>query len=172
IRDKHEGITQLFDLADRYVAAGQDQKATGILLTLKRRMFADKRENDFATLMDGVGAKYPHSQAILEFWAAIHNELNRESQYFEVLIKLFDVYLTSGNVAKAAESLERLVDIDAYDYRNQERLELLRGRVDEAHLKRVSSRLTKSGSETAAHASRSNAQQQNAPPPAPTSEEG
>jgi len=46
------------------------------------------------------------------------------------------VYLTSGNVAKAAETLERLVDIDAYDYRNQERLELLRGRVDEAHLKR------------------------------------
>jgi len=144
IREKNEGITQLFELADRYVAAGQDQKATAILLTLKRRMFADKRQNDFATLMDGVGAKYPHSQTILEFWASIHNELNRESQYFEVLIKLFDVYLTSGNVAKAAESLERLVDIDAYDYRNQERLELLRGRVDEAHLKRIASRLMKS----------------------------
>src|SRR6266481_6108155 len=78
--------------------AGQDQKATDILLMLKRRMFADKRQNDFATLMDGVGAKYPHSQVILEFWASIHNELNRESQYFEVLIRLFDVYLTSGNV--------------------------------------------------------------------------
>jgi diguanylate cyclase (GGDEF)-like protein len=144
LREKNEGITQLFELADRYVAAGQDQKAAAILLTLKRRMFADKRQNDFATLMDGVGAKYPHSQTILEFWASIHNELNRESQYFEVLIKLFDVYLTSGNVAKAAESLERLVDIDAYDYRNQERLELLRGRVDEAHLKRIASRLMKS----------------------------
>jgi diguanylate cyclase (GGDEF)-like protein len=154
IREKNEGITQLFELADRYVGAGQDQKAAAILLTLKRRMFADKRQNDFATLMDGVGAKYPHSQTILEFWASIHNELNRESQYFEVLIKLFDVYLTSGNVAKAAESLERLVDIDAYDYRNQERLELLRGRVDEAHLKRIASRLMKSV--------------QGAPPPSPS----
>jgi len=74
-------MTELFELADRYVAAGQDQKATDILLMLKRRMFADKRQNDFATLMDGVGAKYPHSQVILEFWASIHNELNRESQY-------------------------------------------------------------------------------------------
>src|SRR6266478_4743390 len=141
LRQKNEGMTQLFELADRYVAAGQDQKATEILLALKRRMFADKQQNDFATLMDGVGAKHPHSQAILEFWASIHNELNRESQYFEVLIKLFDVYLTSGNIKKAAESLERLVDIDAYDYRNQERLELLRGRVDEVHLKRIASRL-------------------------------
>jgi diguanylate cyclase (GGDEF)-like protein len=166
LREKNEGMTQLFELADRYVAAGQDQKATEILLALKRRMFADKRQNDFATLMDGVGAKYPHSQAILEFWASIHNELNRESQYFEVLIKLFDVYLTSGNVKKAAESLDRLVDIDAYDYRNQERLELLRGRVDETHLKRIASRLMKSSTPTPGHTSHTPAA------PSPGSEEG
>jgi len=151
LREKNEGITQLFELADRYVAASLDQKATEILLMLKRRMFADKRQNDFATLMDSVGAKYPHSQTILEFWASLHSELNRESQYFEVLIKLFDVYLASGNVKKAAESLERLVDIDAYDYRNQERLELLRGRVDEAHVKRIASRLVKSSTPTPGH---------------------
>src|SRR5437667_5673462 len=171
LREKNEGMTQLFELADRYVAAGQDQKATDILLTLKRRMFADKRQNDFATLMDGVGAKYPHSQVILEFWASIHNELNRESQYFEVLIRAFDVYLTSGNVAKAAETLERLVDIDAYDYRNQERLELLRGRVDEAHLKRIASRLLKSSTPTPGHTSHAPPTQEPAAP-SPGSEEG
>src|SRR6266404_2403021 len=171
LREKNEGMTQLFELADRYVAAGQDQKATDILLMLKRRMFADKRQNDFATLMDGVGAKYPHSQVILEFWASIHNELNRESQYFEVLIRLFDVYLTSGNVAKAAETLERLVDIDAYDYRNQERLELLRGRVDEAHLKRIASRLLKSSTPTPGHTSHAPPTQEPAAP-SPGSEEG
>src|SRR5260221_340383 len=153
LREKNEGMTQLFELADRYVAASQDQKATEILLMLKRRMFADKRQNDFATLMDGVGEKYPRSQTILEFWASIHNELNRESQYFEVLIKLFDVYLASGNVKKAAESLERLVDIDAYDYRNQERMELLRGKVDDAQLKRIASRLMKSSTPTPGHSS-------------------
>src|SRR5882762_7357417 len=170
-REKNEGMTQLFELADRYVAAGQDQKAAEILLALKRRMFTDNRQNDFATLMDGVGAKHPHSQVILEFWASIHNELNRESQYFEVLIKLFDVYLTSGNIKKAAESLERLVDIDAYDYRNQERLELLRGRVDEVHLKRIASRLLKSGTPTPGHASHT-PPAQNANAPSPVSEEG
>jgi len=170
-REKNEGMPQLFELADRYVAAGQDQKATEILLALKRRMFTDNRQNDFATLMDGVGAKHPHSQVILEFWASIHNELNRESQYFEVLIKLFDVYLTSGNIKKAAESLERLVDIDAYDYRNQERLELLRGRVDEVHLKRIASRLLKSGTPTPGHASHT-PPPQNANAPSPVSEEG
>src|SRR5207245_2922152 len=109
------------------------------------------------TMIDGLGAKFPHSQAILEFWAGIRNELNRESQYFEVLIKLFDVYLTSGNVKKASESLERLVDIDPYDYRNQERLEMLRGRVDDAYVNRLSSRMMKAGQATGGHAPRSGA---------------
>ncbi len=171
LREKNEGVTQLFELADRYGAAGQDQKATEILTTLKRRMFADKRQNEFVALMDGLGAKHPHSQAVLEFWASIHSELNRESQYFEVLIKLFDVYLTSGNVKRAAESLERLVDIDAYDYRNQERMELLRGKVDEAQLKRIASRLMKSGTPTPGHASHTHSAQGPAAPP-PGSEEG
>jgi diguanylate cyclase (GGDEF)-like protein len=171
IREKKEGMTRLFDLADHYTAAGQDQKAVEILTVVKRRMFADKRQNEFAALTDALAAKHLQSQAVLEFSASIYNELNRESQYFEMLIKLFDVYLHSGNVAKAAESLERLVDIDAYDYRNQERLELLRGRVDEAYLKRVGSRLAKSGTQTAAHTTHSAPGQSAAAPP-PLSEEG
>jgi diguanylate cyclase (GGDEF)-like protein len=171
IREKKEGMPRLFDLADHYAAGGQDQKAVEILVVVKRRMFADKRQSEFAALTDALTAKHMQSQAILEFSASVCNELNRESQYFEILIKLFDVYLHSGNVAKAAESLERLVDIDAYDYRNQERLELLRGRVDEAYLKRVGSRLAKSGTETAAHTTHQ-APGQNVAPPPPLSEEG
>src|SRR6266850_2529009 len=171
IREKKEGMSRLFDLADHYAAAGQDQKAVEILVVVKRRMFTDKRQNEFAALTDALATKHLHSQAVLEFSASIYNELNHESQYFETLIKLFDVYLHSGNVAKAAESLERLVDIDAYDYRNQERLDQLRGRVDEAYLKRVGSRLAKSGTQTAAHTTHQAPGQGVAPPP-PLSEEG
>jgi diguanylate cyclase (GGDEF)-like protein len=145
LREKNEGITRLFELSDLYVNAGQDAKAVEVLTALKRRMFADKRQNDFATQMDSVGAKHPTSQPILEFWAALYNELNRESQYFEILIKLFDVYLTSGNAGKAADAIEKLVDIDAYDHRNQERIQRMRGHVDEGFLKRIEARLAKSG---------------------------
>ncbi|HET8921607.1 MAG TPA: diguanylate cyclase [Candidatus Acidoferrum sp.] len=171
MREKNEGMARLLDLADYYAAAGQDQRAVEIFTMVKRRMFAGKRENEFVSLMDGIGVKHPHSQAILEFWAGALTELNRESQYFEVLIKLFDVYLTSGNVARAAESLERLVDIDAYDHRNQERLELLRGKVDENYLKRMGSRLMRSGAGAPAHGSHSSAPQ-NAPGPSPAGEAG
>ena len=128
---KMKVATRLFELADAFADAGQDAKSVEILLTLKRRMFADKKQSEFTTQVEELGAKHPESLPILEFWAALYNELNRESQYFEVLIRLFDANFNSGNFAKASEVLERLVDIDSYDYRNQERMEKLRGHVDE-----------------------------------------
>jgi diguanylate cyclase (GGDEF)-like protein len=152
LREKNEGSARLFELADLYVGSGQDGKAVEILQVLKRRMFADKKQNDFAAQMDGVGAKHPRSQPVLEFWAALHNELNRETQYFEILIKLFDVYLEKGDAGKATEVLEKLVDIDPYDHRNQERLPRLRGRVDDGLLNQIAGRLAKSGTVGTPHA--------------------
>ena len=148
LREKNEGITRLLSLADAFADSAQDSKAVEILLTVKRRMFADKKQNEFVAQMQEIGAKHPESVPILEFWAALYNELNRESQYFEVLIRIFDANFNSGNFGKASEALEHLVDIDSYDYRNQERLEKLRGRVDETFLKRVAGRMAKTATST------------------------
>jgi diguanylate cyclase (GGDEF)-like protein len=170
LSEKNEGVARLFELADHYAAAGQDAKAVELLQTLKRRMFAAKQQNEFAAHLDTVAGKHLQSQAILEFWAGTYSELNRESQYFETLLKLFDVYAEKGNFPKACESLEKLMDIDPYDYRNQERLERLRGHVDEAFLKRLTGRLAKSGDLTASP--RHTASGQGTAPPPPTTEEG
>jgi len=148
LREKNAGAERLFELADAYTASAQTTKGVDVLLTLKRRMFADKKQNEFALQLDAVAAKHPHSQGMMEFWAQTYNELNRETQYFEILVKLFDVYFNAGDFRKAGDTLEKLVDIDAYDYRNQARAEKLRGHVDETFLKRVSSRLSKSGTGT------------------------
>jgi diguanylate cyclase (GGDEF)-like protein len=146
LREKNVGTMPLFELADAYAAAGQERKAVDLFLVLKRRMFADKKQNEFALQMDLAGEKNPQSQAVLEFWAALYNELNRESKYFEIMTKLFEVYVRAGNIPKAAETLDKLVDIDPYDPRNQERLEMLRNRVDDSLFKRIAARLARSTS--------------------------
>ena len=79
-----------------------------------------------------------------------------------MLIKLFDANFNSGSFQKASEILERLVDIDSYDYRNQQRLEQLRGHVDEVFLRRVAGRMAKSVTMSANSAT---------PPKAATSQE-
>jgi len=145
LKEKSQGLPRLFDLVDAYAQAGQDAKSVEVLKLIKDRMYADRKQNDFVTQLDSVGGKHPNSQAILEFCGAFYSEANRETQYFEILIKLFDLYLNSGNAQKASEALEKSVDIDPYDHRNQERLQKLEGRADDALLKRLAGRLTKSG---------------------------
>jgi len=150
LQEKNAGLGRLFQLADMYAAGNNGGKAVEVLTFLKKRMFAQKRQNEFAAQLDDVAGRHPDSSELLEFWAALYNELNRESKYFEIMIRLFDAYLTRGEVRKACDALERLVDIDAYDYRNQERLERLKGKADDTYLRRVASRLTKSGTNISA----------------------
>src|ERR1700761_7279693 len=153
LREKNEGITRLFELVDGYVAMGQEGKAVEVLSSLKRRMFADKKQNEFAVQMDGIGAKHTDSLPVIEFWAQLYNELNRESQYFEILIKLFDAHLAAGNIPKACDVVEKLLDIDAYDHRNQERIALLKGKADDGFFKRISGRIAGSSGMGSAAAS-------------------
>jgi diguanylate cyclase (GGDEF)-like protein len=145
LRDRNAGLARLFQLAEQYIIAGAGNKAVEVLALVKKKMFADKRQNEFAAQLDDVAGRHPESSMVLEFWAALYNELNRESKYFEIMIHLFDAYLKDGNIRKACDSLERLVDIDSYDYRNQERLERLRGKADDSFVQRIASRLTRSG---------------------------
>jgi diguanylate cyclase (GGDEF)-like protein len=172
LREKNEGITRLFDLADAYSDAGQDTKSVEILQTLKRRMFADKKQTGFLTQLEELGAKHPESLPILELWAGLYNELNRESQYFETLIRLFDANFNSGSFDKASEILDRLVDIDAYDYRNQQRLEKLKGHVPEAFLRRVAGRMARTTTVSANPAPPKMEASREVAEPAPINEEG
>ena len=144
-QEKNAAAPRLFDLADCYAGAKQDAKAVEVLRTLKQKMFVARSQNEFAAQMDGVAERHLDSLPILEFWAALYEELNRESKYFEVLLRLFDLYLNANNAQKACKALEHLMDIDTYDHRNQERLERLRGRIDDADLKRLTDRLASSG---------------------------
>jgi diguanylate cyclase (GGDEF)-like protein len=132
-----------FELANHYARAGRDAQTIEILTAVKKRMFEGKRQNEFAVELDHIGEANPASLPIAEFWAAIYNELNRESRYYEALLHLFDLYFTGDNIPKACECIERLMEIDAYDYRNQQRLESLRGRVDDGYLKSIGGRLGK-----------------------------
>ena len=172
LREKNEGITRLFDLADAYSDLGQDNKSVEILQTLKRRMFADKKSGEFTSQVEALGAKHPESLPILEFWAALYSELNRESQYFEVLIKLFDANFNSGSFPKSCEVLERLVDIDPYDYRNQQRVEKLRGHADAGFLNRVTARMAKTATVTTSSAPPKVVASQEVAEAPPVSEEG
>lgn len=133
---------KLFALAGHYLAANHDAGAVELLETLRKSMGAARRESDFVTQLDALVELHPQSIALAEFWAGAYASLNREVKFFDALVRLFDLYVGAGNVAGACETLEKLVDIDAYDSRHQQRVDRLEGRADREFLQRIRTRLS------------------------------
>lgn len=140
---KPEGFVKLFELAAAYIRAGQDAKAAALLVHTKEIMRAVRKEVELSANLDRLAATYPQSLALAEVVAKLYEELNRETKYFDSLVKLFDLYLVAGRMKEACESLDRLVDIDPYDYRNHERIGKLEGKADPAFLQNILARAAK-----------------------------
>jgi diguanylate cyclase (GGDEF)-like protein len=145
---------KFFALAHEYMRAGQEDGAFDLLGRVKKSMLAARRESEYASAVDQFIEAYPKSLRLAEFCAAMYAELNRETKYFDALVRLFDLRLANDQLAGACEALEKLVDIDPYDSRNQQRMDLLQNRVEPAFLNRLKSRLAGAathGSQTASH---------------------
>jgi len=138
--DRYE---KLFELAGAYIRASEDSKGATLLAQTKDWMRAGRKEGELSAQMDRLAATYPGSLPLAEAIARAYEEMNRETKYFDALVRLFDLYFSATRLKEACETLDRLVDIDPYDYRNQERIGKLEGKVDPAFLQNVLSRAAK-----------------------------
>jgi len=142
-RQKPDGFEKLFELSGAYIRAGEDLKAATLLTEVKEWMRAGRRDAELSSQIDRLAAAYPNSLPLAEIVARTYEELNREAKYFDALVRLFDLYLGAGRMKEACEALDRLVDIDPYDYRNHERIAKLEGNVDPGFLQNILSRAAK-----------------------------
>ncbi len=132
-----------FQLIEAYARKGEDAKAATLVVEAKAWMRSRRRDGELAAQLDRLSSAYPASLPLAETVARIYDEMNRESKYFDALVRLFDLYLVAGRMKEACEALDRLVDIDPYDYRNHERIAKLEGNVDPVFLQNVLSRAAK-----------------------------
>ena len=130
-------IGQLMDVEDDEAALAVARK-----LEAFQRRRGERRQ--FVATMQEVTSQHRASAPVLEFMAEIFNGSSRENEYFQTLLKLFDLYVGSGEFAKAIEALDRAIDVDPYESGHTKRLESLKGKVDDARYKAVGMRLTAS----------------------------
>jgi len=142
-KQKPDSFAKLFELAAAYIRAGQDHKAASMLVQTKDWMRGARREAELCSQMDRLAGSHASSLPLAEVVARLYEELNRETKYFDALVWLFDLYLNAGRLKEACDSLDRLVDIDPYDYRNQERIAKLEGKVDPSFLQNILARAAK-----------------------------
>lgn len=99
------------------------------------------RRREFITFIKSLAAKSSLNVEFLEYMAEVFDSANREHDYCETLLKLFDLHYASGNFAKAAGCLDRAAEVDAYEPGHMSRLELLRDKVDAQQFRAVAERL-------------------------------
>ena len=138
-------MPQVTALIGQLVGAEQDEAA--VSLARKLGQFQAKRgeRRQFLAVMQEITSARRASPEMLEFLGELFNAANREGDYCQTLLKLFDVYCGTGDFAKAAECLDRAGEVDPYESGHAKRLEMLKGKIDDGKYKEIASRFTPAG---------------------------
>ncbi len=118
--------------------------AEAVALARKLEAFQRRRgeRRSFIATMQELLAAHRPSVEMLEFLAELFNASNRESDYAQALLKLFDLCCTKHDYQKAAECLDRAAEVDPYEPGHQKRLEELRGKIADQRFNVIASRFT------------------------------
>ncbi len=135
-------INQVVALIGKMIDCELDPEA----VTLARNLEAFQRKHgerrSFIATMQELAASHRPSAEMLEFLAELFNASNRETDYAQALLKLFDLYCSKHDYQKAGECLDRAAEVDPYEPGHQKRLDALRGKIDDQRFNVIASRFT------------------------------
>jgi diguanylate cyclase (GGDEF)-like protein len=135
-------MPQVTALIGQLADVDQDEAAVSLARKLGQVHAKRGERRQFLAVMQEITAKRRASSEMLEFLSELFNASNREGDYCQTLLKLFDVYCGTGNFAKAAECLDRAGEVDPYESGHAKRLEMLKGKIDENKFKAIAARFT------------------------------
>jgi diguanylate cyclase (GGDEF)-like protein len=139
-------VHEIAKLIDLFIDSHHEADAVSLARKLDQYQRRKGERKSFLAMMQEIVSRHQPSPELLEFMSELFNGSNRESDYCQTLIKLFDLQYGLGNYLKAAEAFDRAAEVDAYEPGHQKRLESLRGKIDENRFQVISSRFTSLGS--------------------------
>ncbi|MBS1853384.1 MAG: tetratricopeptide repeat protein [Acidobacteria bacterium] len=142
-------INEITNLIGLLLDGQQDTEAVALARKLEQYQRRKGERRTFTALMQDIAANHRASPEMLEFMSELFNASNREADYSQTLLKLYDLHFGMGNFAKAAECLDRAAEVDPYETGHQKRLESLHGKIDENRYRVIASRFTSASTSTA-----------------------
>jgi len=133
---------QVVSLIGKMIDSALDTEAVALARKLEAFQRRRGERRSFITTMQELLASHRASAEMLEFLAELFNASNRESDYAQALVKLFDLYCAKHDYQKAGECLDRAAEVDPYEPGHQKRLEALRGKIDDQRFNVIASRFT------------------------------
>jgi diguanylate cyclase (GGDEF)-like protein len=133
---------QVVSLVGKMIDSELDAEAVALARKLEAFQRRRGERRSFITTMQELLASHRPSAEMLEFLAELFNASNRETDYAQALLKLFDLYCAKHDYQKAGECLDRAAEVDPYEPGHQNRLEGLRGKIDDQRFNVIASRFT------------------------------
>lgn len=138
------------DLLAVYVREGKSEEATGFARDVEARIKKRNEMRDYLSMIRELVEKQSAGTEFLEYLAQLYNSSNREHDYCDTLLRLFELYFAQRNFVKSAECLDRASEVDAYEPGHKERLEMLRGKIDSNRFNTIENRLSSVAKNTSA----------------------
>jgi diguanylate cyclase (GGDEF)-like protein len=135
-------VQQVIALIGSLLDAEQEEEAVALARKLEQFQRRRGERRQFIAIMEDLTAARKPSSLMLEFLSELYNASNRENDYCQTLLKLFDLYCSTGNFARAAECLDRAAEVDPYEAGHLKRLDMLKGHVEDGRFKVISSRFS------------------------------
>jgi GAF domain-containing protein/predicted Zn-dependent protease len=136
-----DAIELVLDMAERLLHSGSQDKAFDIIGKLRGRMVQQGKPDEFLKIVEKIYAADESNLAVLEMLASLYTEANREDGLRRSLDRLLNLYLASEQYDKAADALQKIIDVDPYGEGHQDRLLNLEGHIDPVLYKNILSRL-------------------------------
>lgn len=135
-------VQQVIALIGSLLDAKEQDAAVALARKLEQFQRRRGERRQFIAIMEEITASRAASSQMLEFLSELYNASNRENDYCTTLLKLFDLYIGTGEFMKSAECLDRAAEVDPYEPGHLKRLESLRGKIDDARYKVIASRFS------------------------------
>ena len=123
-------VDLVIKLLEGLLQSGAVRQVLGMATELKDRLFQQGRRTEFLKIIERIYETDESNLEVLEILSNTYNEMNLEEGLRRSLSRLFNLFLASENYRKAADTLERILDVDPYGEGHYDRLLNLEGHID------------------------------------------
>jgi GAF domain-containing protein len=138
---KPERVDLVLKLMEGRIQKGEAQQVLEMANSLRERLFQQGKGNEFLGILEKVYESDESNLEVLRALCDLYNETNKEDGLRRSLTRLFNLYLASEKYQEAADTLDRILDVDPYGGGHHDRLLNLEGHIDPVWYKNILGRL-------------------------------
>jgi tetratricopeptide (TPR) repeat protein/GGDEF domain-containing protein len=136
-----DAIQLVVKLTEELIEGGKTDEAMGLLKQVKPRLFQQGRRDDYLKIVERMYEADESNLPVLEALCGLYNDMNKEEGLRRSQARLFGLYLAAEQYDRAADTLERIIDVDPYGAGHYDRLLMLEGNIDKIWYDNIASRV-------------------------------